>query len=142
MCECGLLLVSTELHHDLWTGMLPRWRIINIPSRDEVMMLSSWNPSQQIGSSPTILDCYSLVRSQPKAVCTYHDRRQQSCPCPRFNGVAHSLITIAICVFGFLRIGPHTIACAVGSVAIEMLRPTHNETCPLPSVGLVLLTLA
>ena len=27
-----------------------------IPSREEVMMQSSWNPSQEIGSDPTILD--------------------------------------------------------------------------------------
>lgn len=28
-----------------------------IPSREEAMMQSSWKPSQQIGSDPTILDC-------------------------------------------------------------------------------------
>lgn len=29
---------------------------VRIPSREEVMIQSSWNPSQEIGSEPTILD--------------------------------------------------------------------------------------
>jgi hypothetical protein len=36
---------------------LGRYRKIkHIPSSDDVMIQSFWNPSQQIGSSPTILD--------------------------------------------------------------------------------------
>lgn len=52
MCGCGLGLLAGRLDDDK----------DNIPSRDEVMMLSSWNPSQQMGSSPTILDYSLLVR--------------------------------------------------------------------------------
>lgn len=51
MCGCGL---------GLSAGIDDDDDADHIPSRDEVMMLSSWNPSQQMGSSPTTLD-YSLL---------------------------------------------------------------------------------
>ena len=50
-----------------------------IPSSEDVMMESSWKPSQQIGSSPTILDCASKLAFLKIAEYTqgggsYHDR--------------------------------------------------------------------
>lgn len=51
----------------------------DIPSRDEVMIQSSWNPTQQIGSSPTILDWEVLVSCDRSVwnVPTHHDGWQE-----------------------------------------------------------------
>jgi hypothetical protein len=48
-----------------------------IPSREEAMMQSSWKPSQQIGSDPTILD-YGKVSMMETMILglMYHDRWQ------------------------------------------------------------------
>ena len=53
-CGCGLD-ERVVLAFARWGDGWGEWVV---PSRDEVMIESSWKPSQQIGSSPTILDCW------------------------------------------------------------------------------------
>jgi hypothetical protein len=87
------------------------------------MMQSFWKPSQQVGSSPTILDYVSVSFLKLRiwaSVNAYHDRGQKSCSRPGFHGVAH-LFDISGGLGGFIRVCAHTVVTAVCTVAVGSL---------------------
>lgn len=87
-------------------------------------MQSFWKPSQQIGSSPTILDYGSvsiLKLTIWVSINAYHYRGQKSSSRSWLDGVTRRVIDIFVETFGLIRVRAHTVVAAVCTVAVGSL---------------------
>lgn len=102
-------------------------------------MQSFWNPTQQIGSSPTILDWEVLVSCDWSVwnISTHHDGWQQRSARPRLNRVTSHRAHVPVRVVSSIRVRSHSVTAAIGAVAVR-LRTRYDDTGTIPSGGLML----